>query len=286
VKMAHPRRMDNLRRIEALDPTADYLEVYQRTALYDFKGDMRLGLTLAFYRTFSTPEIAGLLRHTGELERRPAKRGYDTALVMFELIASGFEQPRGREMVKLLNKVHHRWDISDEDYLYVLTTFIVVPARWIDANGWRPMTDAERLASVVFYRELGRRMNIPNLPTTYKAAERIFDTYEAQNLRASAVGTELMAATLSLFADRMPRPLRPTAAPLISALIGDARLSGALGLPVPSRVLAAIVSCGLRARNVARRLTPAPQRPWFTPGQPAGDVYKDGYDLRQLGPDT
>jgi len=119
--------LDNVRRIAKLDPVTDYLAIYQNMALYDFADDMRYGLNMAFYRTFAVPRIATLLGHTGEVQREPAKRSYDTALVMYELIAAGFENPRGQEMLKLLNRVHRGWSIAAADFTYVLCTFIVVP---------------------------------------------------------------------------------------------------------------------------------------------------------------
>src|SRR6476620_5677715 len=156
--------------IAAMDVERDYHRIYQLTVLYDFPKDARVGLNLAFYRVFAIPRIAELLAHTGEMLGRPAKRGYDTGLVMYELITHGFDHPRGREMVRLLNRVHRPWPISDEDYLYVLAAFTVVPLRWIEQRGCRTLLPPEREASATFYRELGRRMHIPNLPQDYAAA--------------------------------------------------------------------------------------------------------------------
>ena len=163
------RAYANRNTIAGLDP-GDYLRTYQLTVLYDFPTDARIGLNLAFYRVFAIPGIANLLVHTGEMLGRPAKRGYDTGLVMYELISHGFDHPRGREMVRLLNRVHKPWSITDEDYRYVLAAFTVVPLRWIEKRGWRTLLPAEREASATFYRELGRRMNIPDLPLDYAAA--------------------------------------------------------------------------------------------------------------------
>ena len=151
--------------------------------LYDFPKDARIGLNLAFYRVFAIPRIANLLIRTGEMPGRPAKRSYDTGLVMYELITHGFDHPRGREMVRLLNRVHRPWPIIDEDYRYVLAAFIVVPMRWIERRGWRTLLPAEREASATFYRELGRRMRITDLPPDYAAAAALLDTYEARTWR-------------------------------------------------------------------------------------------------------
>ena len=276
--------MNNVRRIIALDPVDDYLAVYQNMALYDFADDMRYGLNMAFYRTFAVPRIAELLGRTGEVERQPTKRSYDTALVMFELIAAGFDDPRGREMVRLLNHVHRGWNIAQEDFTYVLCTFIAVPTRWIERHGWRPVLAAEKTATFTFYRELGRRMAIDDLPSDYDDACRRLDAYEAVHLRSSETGAALMRATMLLFRNRLPRPAQRFAPVLIAGLFDDSAIALALALPRAPRVLATAIHAYYRIRNVRIRRRPAPTTTWFRPGIPVHDIYPDGYSLDQLGP--
>lgn len=283
--MNRPTRRRPAREV-TLDPAVDWLRIYQSVALREFPSDMRIGLNLAFYRTFAVPEIAHLLDHTGETVARPAKRSYDTALVIYELITAGFDSDRGQKMSRLLNRAHRPWPISDEDYLYVLTTFIVVPTRWIERHSWRPITEVERKATVNFYRELGRRMNLRTLPSSYEEAAAIFDAYEARHLAGSAEGRRLMDATLVLFKNRLPRLARPHTAKIVSALINDLPLTAALGLPSPNRVLARLVLASYRVRNVQHRWRPAPSESWFNPGAPVRDVYPNGYTLDQIGPST
>ena len=100
-----------------------------------------------------------LLVHTGEMTGKPAKRSYDTALLMYELIAYGLDDPQGREAVRIINRAHRPWPISDDDFRYVLAALIVVPMRWIEHRGWRPLLPAEREASAAFYRDVARHMN-------------------------------------------------------------------------------------------------------------------------------
>ncbi|HWS32400.1 MAG TPA: DUF2236 domain-containing protein, partial [Actinoplanes sp.] len=59
-------RYDNLTRTRSLDPERDYLAVYQTMLRYEFPWDMKLGLNLAFNRSFSLPEIATVHTATGE----------------------------------------------------------------------------------------------------------------------------------------------------------------------------------------------------------------------------
>lgn len=254
--------------------------------LYDFPADAKLGANLAFYRVFAIPHIAELLVKSGEMTRRPAKRAYDTGLVIFELIASGVDHPRGREMVRLLNGVHRPWPIAQEDFTYVLCAFIVVPLRWIDRRGWRPLLPAEREAAAQFYSELGRRMGIRHLPSGYADAERLLDAFELRHRGPSPAARQLMSATQGVIDRRLPRMLRARAAWLTSALLDEPTLSAALGLPRAPLAARRLVGLSYRLRNVVTRCRRPPTDPWFVPGRPAGTVYPDGYRLGDLGPSS
>jgi len=274
----------NHKRILELDLQDDYQKIYQLTAFYDFPRDMRDGLTLAFYRVFAIPCIAELLVKTGEMTGRPAKRSYDTGLVIYELIAAGFDAPRGQEMVKLLGRVHQGLGIAQEDFRYVLCTFMVTPFRWIDIRGWRPLLPAEREASTNFYRELGRRMHIEALPETFADAAAILDDYEKRFAADNEAGRALMASTLLVFRNRLPKLIRPLAAPLLSSYFADTKLTDALGLPSSPWILSTAIRLVYALRNAVLRRRPAAKTSWFVPGTPTHDVYPNGYTLDQLGP--
>ena len=257
--------------------------LYRHVALFDLVRDVRVGLNLAFYRTFAVPRIAELLAHTGEMQANPNKRSMDTGLFMYELIEAGYNSDRGQQVVSTLNKMHRRWTIADEDYLYVLTTFIVVPSRWLATYGPRALTDAENAAATTFYRELGRRMNIPNLPVTYSDAEAIFDDYEARNVGYSDAGRQLMKATENVMAEQLPGPLKPGAT-LLTRLILDDYVAKAVGLqpaPLAGRLLMKGVSMVRRALSTRHKPRTAS---WFEPGRKVEDVYPNGYQFDELGP--
>jgi hypothetical protein len=286
VLRTHPDLYHNRDEICRLDPNQDYERIYQLQALYDFPFDARIGLNLAFYRTFAVPEIAELLLRTGQFTGHTMKRSYDTGLVMYELIAAGFHDFRGREMVRLLNRVHRRWDIPATQYRYVLTAFTVTPTRWLTAHAWRPITANEREGVTRFYCELGRRMNIPDPPETYIEACRVLDHYESTHLAPSAAGATLVAATLPILADQLPVSLRPHASHVLSAMFDDRELARGLGLPPPSRAFASALALAMAARNWRRRRAPGAVESWFQPGQTGSQMYPDGYDLGELGPDV
>jgi hypothetical protein len=280
---AHPRRYAVARAIADMDSEREAHRIYRASTMLEFGWESRFALNLAFYRPFAVPRIAGLLAHTGQISHHPRKRAIDTGLWMYELIEHGFDHPRGREVVRALNRMHHRWSILNEDYLYVLASFIVVPTRWVDRFGWRQTTEVEREAAAVFYRELGRRMAITDLPETYDAFTAYFDAYESTHLAPSAAGAAQMAATQRLIDERLPRPLRFLGPSAVAALL-DERLAHALSVQPAPAVVRLLVHGTLRARAaVVRRQAPRTTG-WFEPGRTIRDLYPDGYQLSELGP--
>jgi hypothetical protein len=63
-----------------------------------------------------------------------------------------------------MNQLQGRFRIANGDFLYVLSTFVFEPIRWNRRFGWRPMCEQERLGLFYFWREVGRRMGIKDLP--------------------------------------------------------------------------------------------------------------------------
>lgn len=154
-------------------------------------------------------------------------RTYDTAIVTYELITSDLTSDRGRHMIRLLNHAHRHVPGSQDDFLYVLLTLLVIPIRWARAHAWRAPTPAEETAATRFCQELGARMNIAGIPETFQYAEQFFDSYERDNIVYSPAGAQLMASTLQVLKSRLPGPVRP----MLSAMFDDDLLTDAIGLP-------------------------------------------------------
>jgi len=279
----HPQRYEVQQQLETMNPQHQAHEIYRTSTMLEFPWETRFGLNLAFYRPLAVPRMAALLAHTGHIAHQPRKRAIDTGLLMYELIEHGFDHPRGREVVRGLNRMHHRWSIENEDYLYVLASFVVVPVRWIDEVGWRATTPTEREAAAVFYRDLGRRMNIEGIPASYAEFAGLFDDYERTHVAYSAEGAAQMVATQSVIDEQLPRRLRWLGHPAISALL-DERLTRALGVRPASPVVRRLIHAALAARGFLVRRQPPRETPWFKPGRTIRGLYPEGYRLDQLGP--
>ena len=139
------RRHHWARRSMRLDPVDDAREILVGVAAHDYPWDMVQALSFALFRTYAVPSIGGLLDRTGEFTGRTQKRYDDTALLLEEVQQHGLESDRGRDAVRRVNRMHAMFDISNDDMRYVLATFVVVPKRWIDDHGFRPLTAISRL---------------------------------------------------------------------------------------------------------------------------------------------
>lgn len=262
----------------------DWEQTFRQMALFDLAEDIKLGFFLAYYRNFAIPSGSATLVRNGEIPARPMKRSIDTGVVIYELIASGLDSERGQQMTSLLNRVHHHVPGSREDFLYVLMTLLVVPIRWTDRYGWRKPTQTERDAAVRFFRELGARMHISDIPITFEEAENFFDDYERRRLGPSEAGRTLMSATVQVFQSMQPRLLHPLTKRMIATMLDDVRLVEALGLPRSRWWSRLGLNAGFAVRNAIRRHTPLSTAPSFVPGQSAPPIYPQGYDLAKVGP--
>jgi len=56
----------------------------------------------------------------------------DTALLLAEIAANGYDSPRGKESLRVINRVHGQCRICNDDMRYVLTAFGLPAApRWV-----------------------------------------------------------------------------------------------------------------------------------------------------------
>src|SRR4029434_4669884 len=178
-----PGRFDILSEIERLDPARDHQRIVHLSFGYDFPWDAVRSLEIALYHTYCVPRISALLDRTGEFRERTQQRYDDTSLLVAEMCKWGYESGRGKEALERMNWAHSHFKIANDDFLYVLSTFIYEPIRWIDAFGWRATSRNERLGYYFFWRAVGTRMGITNIPPTYDAFEAWTRAYERAQLR-------------------------------------------------------------------------------------------------------
>ncbi|WP_314036630.1 oxygenase MpaB family protein [Dietzia sp. CH92] len=270
--------------IATLDPVADAPEIHRITSTYEFPWDYQRALELALYRTYCIPSVSAVLEQAGNFRDHPQKRYDDTALLMVELVEHGYDSPRGKEALRVINRQHARYEITNDDMLYVLSTFIYEPLEWIDANGWRRLHPNERLAAFHFYRGVGQRMKIADIPEDIGEFRRWRDDYEARTMRYDRNNELIGTYTLDLMCSWYPEPVRPVVRRVVQSLIDD-DMTRAFGFPWQPPAFRKAAYAALRARSKVVRWMPVRRRELGSRGTENRTYpgYPEGYRPADLG---
>ncbi len=70
-------------------------------------------------------------------------------LLVSEILEYGYKSERGRAAIESINAIRGRFRIFNDNFFYVLSSFIYEPIRWIARFGGRQMYDHGRLALVL-----------------------------------------------------------------------------------------------------------------------------------------
>ncbi len=275
-------RFDILNQIRRLDPERDHQRIMHLSFGYEFPWDSVRALEIALYRTYCVPSISALLDRTGEFQRNAQRRYDDTAILIAEMCEWGYESGRGKEALERINWAHGHFKIANDDFLYVLATFIYEPIRWIDAFGWRKLCSHERLAYYFFWRAVGERMAIRDIPPSDEAFAQWAADYEKACFRFAETNQRIGSATRDLFASWAPRSMAPLVRRAIYAILDDSMLE-AFGFPRPLPVARALVRGALKLRGRLVRWLPPRKVPHFFTDSP-NRSHPRGYEIAKLGP--
>jgi ER-bound oxygenase mpaB/B'/Rubber oxygenase, catalytic domain len=275
-------RFDVLREIEGLDPERDHQRIMHLSFGYEFCWDSIRSLEIALYRTYCVPSISALLDRTGEFYRATQRRYDDTSILVAEMCEWGYEGGRGKAALERMNWAHGHFQIANDDFLYVLSTFIYEPIRWFDQFCWRPTCRNEKLAYYWFWRRIGERMGIRDIPPTYEAFEQWARDYERAQFRFAETNRKIGAATRDLFASWTPKAFAPAVRYGIYALLDDDMIR-AFGFPKPLPGTRAALRAMLTLRGrIVRFLPPRRQPHFFTDDR--NRTHPKGYEIGALGP--
>jgi hypothetical protein len=267
--------------IETLDPQADHQRIVYLASQYDFGFSNQRALEFALFKTYAAPRMTAILASTNEFVKHGQKRYDDTALIIAEIVEHGYDSERGRAAIRRMNNIHRHFPIENEDFLYTLSVFIYEPIRWNALLGWRRFTEKEKTALFYFWREVGLRMNIKDIPDTTDAFERWSLDYEQRYFVYADTNRLIADATIAIFAGWMPSFLRWAVHPSVVALVDD-RTREAFGYTKQPAWLTALLKGVLRLRAGIIRLLPANRQPYqFT--RQKNRTYPTGYQIEALG---
>jgi len=268
-----PDAADALRKAEA---------TVRRLYRVEFFWDINKALEFALLRTYAVPTIAALLDRTNETVGRPRKRYDDTVLIIIAALDNGLDSDRARRAYARLDDMHGRYTIRNDDFLYVLSTFILSPIDWLTNYGRRPMTQDESEDWFRFWYAFGTRMGITGIFRDLAAARDFHETFEETRFAVSKSSRKLAEASMKVvLADAfVPRIFFPFGFGVVTALC-EPRLVAALGFPEPSQLLRHCVGLIMGLRRKFLRLLPSKTTP--TPPQTGSQTYPEGYEIEELG---
>ncbi|MGV9865033.1 oxygenase MpaB family protein [Rhodococcus koreensis] len=278
------KRFDLRRRTDRLDPETQYEEIARILATQEFPWDINQALSFALFRTYAVPTIGRLLFETGEFTERVQKRYDDTGLILDAVLENGFTSDPGRAGIRRMNQMHGSYDISNDDMRYVLSTFVVIPERWIEDFGWRKLTRNEIVGTTNYYRALGKYMGIKEIPETFEAFEKFLDDYEREHFLFDSGGRAVADSTLDLLCTFPPNNLAPAALiKRFSWALMDDPLLDAFAYRRPSRLARTLSRGALKARARLVRFYPVRTVPKFARDLPNIRSYPNGYEVEKLG---
>ena len=277
--MFRSRVLDEIRR---LDPVRDHQRIVLLSSRVDFPFDTTRALEVALFRTFCVPAISALLHRTSEFERRPQKRYDDTDILVSEVMEWGYDSERGRRAIQRINQIHGRFKIANADFLYVLSTFVFEPIRFNERFGWRKLIDVEKLAIFYFWREVGRRMEIKEIPDDFASFEKFTLAYEQEHFRLTEASRKVGESVREMFAGWFPRLLRPLVLQAIYTLLDD-RAREAFGFPKPHPLMRRLVLTSMAARAWLMGWLPRRRRPVLRT-EFRHPTYPHGYQIDRIGP--
>jgi len=242
------------REIAQLDAVADCQRIVHLLTAYEFAWDFERALELALFYTYGSAPISQLLDKTGEFRKQGQKRYDDTKLLITHFMQGGWDGEEGRRALARMNRTHGHYRIDQDDFIFTLWTFIALPLRW--AGNWSPraMTAHERSAWFNFWLEIGRRMNIRDIPQTPAAYEAWIVDYKRRTFIPSDASARVATDTVRIIEGWLPAPLRRLAAPAIYSLFDDdPQFLAAIKAPRPPDWLRPVVERALKSLAVLRR---------------------------------
>jgi mpaB/rubber oxygenase-like protein len=278
-------RYRRLRHIQRLDPEQDAAEICRLVTRYEFPWDYRVGFQMSVMTDLLIPSISRVLAKTRNFADEGQKRFDDTMLAEYEVKRFGPESRHGHETMRVINNIHRPYGIPTEDFRYVLLSQTVSPIEWINAYGWRPLSDHEIRALVVSARREGELMGISDIPEDYAGFQWALREIRARRAEFDPANREVADAVLAVIVNWFPAPLRPflrVVVPQAIAALLPSELPPILGLELPPRWFIATARAAVRARGVLLRYLPP--RPDSRPYRPAPRSYPHGWTVHDFGP--
>ncbi|KAH8586969.1 hypothetical protein B0O99DRAFT_656613 [Bisporella sp. PMI_857] len=194
------------------------------------------GTTQALIKTYGIASGTSLLAQTRQLttDAKVGKRAEDTAVLLSEFVVGSVDSERGMRALSKVNWLHRRYGarVGNEEMIHTLAMFVLEPQRWIEKFEWRPMTQLEKVAMFIYWKEIGNRMGIEGIPSTLEELQDWTESFEKVHMVYSDNNRLCAETTMNLYLRNVPRILKHIARDAANSLLEE-RLRLALGSPRP-----------------------------------------------------
>lgn len=269
----------NQDRYQHLDAERDHEEIVKWMVVDTWKFDLVRATEIALLKTFAVPEISKILVDSGEFLNRSQKRYDDTDLLLSLFIENGYSSPSGMKAIQKINRMHAPHPITNQQMLYVLSTFVVEPIVWIEAYGWRELRRQEKEALFYFWIEVGKRMGIKDLFRSLEDMLAYHERYEVERMHFHENNAKLYQGMTPFIAGMMPFPIGALTQWALPAIMSR-RLCAAFGVASKSEFWRGVLRTLLKVRGQASRMLPG--KPSYRTQIPRR-TYPEGYTIQALG---
>lgn len=229
-------RHSNVRQhITTLDAKQDCQKIVELLATYEYPIEIQHALEVALLYTYASPKVSRLLDRTREFADHGQKRYDDTRILIGLMLESGWDGAFGRKAIERINQTHSHYRIYNDEFLFVLWTFIDFPIRWTQKYSHRAMTEHEQDAWFNFWVGIGTRMNIENVPATKAAYDEWLQSYRMREFYYDPANQRVVDATAKIIENWLPKHLQPMVKWTLIGLMDEDFLY-CVGYPKPNRV--------------------------------------------------
>ncbi|KAF9255745.1 hypothetical protein L218DRAFT_883445 [Marasmius fiardii PR-910] len=232
-------------------------EIMQVSWRYDMPQLLGFSFAFALFKTYGIPTISKLLAATKQLKspENVSKRFMDTRILITTWQAcpisgktnKGEEDPRANVSIARVNWLHSKYNIKNEDHLYTLAASTFEPIRFAKKFGWRELSPLECEAYFVFWKEVGRRMGIKDIPATAEEFECWEKDYENQHMIPAQTNQEVAFHTAEELVRDLPEAfgIKEMGRQLLACLMDDT-VRMAMMQPSPPTALRTLLFTTLR----------------------------------------
>jgi hypothetical protein len=211
-------------------------EILNISMLREFPWMFFFGTTWALVKTYGIASGTPLLVQTGQLSS-PAtvgKRAEDTGVFIQVFVVGSVDSERGLRALSKVNWLHRRYGakIGNEEMIHTLAMFVLEPQKWIERYEWRAMTELEKVAAFVYWKEIGNRMGIKDIPGTLTELENWTEKFEEKHMVYCESNRICTESTVNLYLRNVPGFLKNSVRILVASLLEE-RVRIATGTPEP-----------------------------------------------------